>query len=245
MDQPHIFTRTKIALACVLPIALLAARILYTGQSTHLHLLWNLFLAWLPLLFAYLALYAWQKRSIAAPVLAVIWLLFLPNAPYLVTDIIHMPYHGGTSALYDAVLLFVFAMGGIFLGTVSLRWMADAVAKEWGSFWGQGFALGVIGLTGFGIYLGRYLRWNSWDVVTNPTSLMRDIYPFFVHPFQNWQVWIFSILFAIAFAFAYWLLQTAPAIEQPAPNNSQLQRRLNHHNRFDLVLSDNKKRRIL
>ncbi len=63
MDQSHIFTRTKIALACVLPVALLAARILYTGQTTHLHLLWNLFLAWLPLFFAYLALTAYGDND--------------------------------------------------------------------------------------------------------------------------------------------------------------------------------------
>lgn len=117
-----------------------------------------------------------------------------------------MPYHGGASALYDAVLLFVFAMGGIFLGIASLRWMEEAIARDWGVLWGQFFALGIIGLTGFGIYIGRYLRWNSWDIVANPASLVRDIRPFFIHPVQNWQVWVFSALFATAFAFAYWLL---------------------------------------
>ncbi len=156
-----------------------------------------------------------------------------------------MPYHRGTSALYDAVLLFVFAMGGIFLGTVSLRWMAGAVAEEWGGLWGQGFALGVIGLTGFGIYLGRYLRWNELGCCDESDVTRARYLSLFRPSISELAGMDFFHTFAIAFAFAYWLLQTAPAIEQPAPNNSQLQRRLNHHNRFDLVLSDNKKRRIL
>jgi len=230
----------KIAIAFMLPIALLVARVLYTGRTTYLFMLWNLFLAWLPLLFAYLTLYSRRKRSITMPIFAIAWLLFLPNAPYLVTDIIHMPYPGGASSLYDAVLFFVFAMGGIFLGTASLRWMEEAVARDWGVLWGQFFALAIIGLTGFGIYIGRYLRWNSWDVVANPVPLMREIYPFFVHPFQNWQVWVFSALFGVAFAFAYRLLQEAPATVSPAVFNGQMQRRSGHRDRFDITISNNK-----
>lgn len=216
MDRTQIFTRTQIALALVLPVALVAGRTLYTGRVAYFFLLWNLFLAWLPLLFAFLALHARRRAVVFAPLFAIAWLLFLPNAPYLVTDIIHMPRNGGISGPYDAVLLFVFAMSGAFLGVASLRWMEEAVMEEWGTTWGRLFALAVIGLTGFGVYIGRYLRWNSWDVVTNPASLLRDIYPFVVHPVQNWQVWVLSLLFAAAFAFAYWLLRETPLLAGPA-----------------------------
>ncbi len=196
----------RLMVASALPVAMLFARILYTGQITYGFLVWNLFLAWLPLIFAYLTLRAFPHRRLTALLFAVSWLLFLPNAPYLVTDLMHLHRSGDNLILYDAVMLFTLALSGLMLGAVSLRWMELAVARRFGPWSGRSFVLIVLGLTGFGIYLGRFLRWNSWDLITNPLSLLQDILPHFMYPVEYWRTWAMTLLFALSLSFVYWLL---------------------------------------
>ena len=198
-----------------LPILLMAGRVAYTGSLTHTHMVWNLFLAWLPMGFAYLAL---RPRATPRPVrlaFCLAWLLFLPNAPYLVTDMIHLPYGGGIPILYDVVLLFSSALCGLALGLVSLRWMQAAVASRLGAWSGRLFGLAALGMAGFGIYLGRYLRWSSWDVVLKPVALARDIWLHVIHPVQHWQAWALAFLFALLLTFAYGLLTTLEETKHP------------------------------
>ena len=196
----------RLLIASTLPVALLFARILYTGRITYGFLLWNLFLAWLPLIFAYLTLRSFPHRRLTALLFAVSWLLFLPNAPYLITDIMHLHYSGGNLVLYDVVMLFTAALCGLVLGAVSLRWMQMVVARQLGLWSSRVFALIVLGMTGFGIYLGRFLRWNSWDLVTNPLSLLQDISPHLLHPVIYWRTWAMTMLFGLLLLFVYWLL---------------------------------------
>ncbi len=199
--------------ASALPVAMLFARILYTGQITYGFLLWNLFLAWLPLIFAYLTLRSFPHRRLTALLFAVSWLLFLPNAPYLVTDLMHLHNSGSNLVLYDVVMLFTLALSGLMLGAVSLRWMELAVSRRFGAWSGRFFVLIVLGMTGFGIYLGRFLRWNSWDLITNPLSLLRDISPHFLYPVEYWRTWVMTLLFALSLTFVYWLLTSLPQLE--------------------------------
>jgi uncharacterized membrane protein len=202
----------RLALASALPVAMLFARILYTGRITYGFLLWNLFLAWLPLLFAYLALHSFPHRRWAAFLFAASWLLFLPNAPYLITDIMHLHYSGSNLVLYDTVMLFILALCGLLLGAVSLRWMQLVAARRFGLWFSRAFVLMALGMTGFGIYLGRFLRWNSWDLVTNPLSLLQDISPHLLHPLIYWRTWAMTLLFALALSFVYWLLAGLPQL---------------------------------
>lgn len=193
----------RLTVASALPVMLLAARYLYTGASTYRFLLWNLFLAWIPLLFAYLTLHLRLRRRLAG-LWAIAWLLFFPNAPYLITDIMHL-HQGDVPVLYDAVMLFTFAMCGVALGFVSLRWMQMGVVRRWG-FWAGGFfVLSVLGVAGVGIYIGRYLRWNSWDIVFNPMVVIRDLIPRIANPLHYWQTWAMSLLFIFLLVFLYWL----------------------------------------
>lgn len=134
-----------------------------------------------------------------------VWLLFLPNAPYLVTDLIHLGYSADAPILFDTTILFSCALCGLAMGFTSLRWMQGLVAKRWGAAVGQGFSLFALSLAGFGIYLGRYLRWNSWDVIANPTSLLNDILVRLTHPLVYWHTWAVSLVFALLLICAYWL----------------------------------------
>jgi len=204
-----------------LPVLLMAGRVAYTGSLTHTHMVWNLLLAWLPVAFAYLALRPQATPRPLRLVFCLAWLLFLPNAPYLVTDMIHLPYGGGIPILYDVVLLFSAALCGLALGLVSLRWMQAAISERLGTWPGRLFGLAALGMAGFGIYLGRYLRWSSWDVVLKPLALANDIWLHVIHPIQHWQAWALAFLFALLLAFAYGLLMTLEETKHP-PASSNL-----------------------
>ena len=141
------------------------------------------------------------------------WLLFFPNAPYILTDIMHLRYDDGVPVLFDVAMLFAFALCGLTLGFVSLRWMQIAAAKKLGLWFGRVFALIVLGMAGFGIYLGRYLRWNSWDIVLNPERLVGDIAIRMAHPLQHWHTWSMSLLFALLLGFVYWLFVIMPQMD--------------------------------
>ena len=133
-------------------------------------LAWNLFLAWIPVAAA-VAVYDLHRRGVGLSrllPLAALWLLFLPNAPYLLTDLIHL---GSRDAplWFDLVLFSAFAWTGAFLGFLSIYLMQVVVRRAHGALLGWALVGGSLLASGFGIYLGRSLRWNSWDFVTSPS----------------------------------------------------------------------------
>lgn len=196
----------RLTLAAGFPCALLIARGIYVGELIGTFLVWNLFLAWLPLLFAAAAIWAGRRSLLLALAPALAWLIFLPNSPYLVTDLMHLAYDGRVPVLFDTVMLFSFALCGLAMGLVSLRWMQSAVARRWGRWLGWGFVLAALSAASFGIYLGRYVRWNSWDLFTQPSVLLQDILTRLANPIQHWHTWAMTALFAGLLVFTYWLL---------------------------------------
>jgi uncharacterized membrane protein len=190
------WTLFRLAAICALPLALYAARVVYAGRLIYGFLAWNLFLAWLPLVFAYAAVRVGRRRPWAAAPLLGAWLAFLPNAPYLITDLIWLEGRASTLKVYDAALFFAAATCGLALGFVSLRW-AQALVGRWVGTWGSRlFVLAALGLSGFGVYLGRFRRWNSWDIVTDPLALFADIANRLAHPIRHWEMWAMTALFA-------------------------------------------------
>ena len=212
-------TAARLALITAMPAALYVARFVYTGKIAYRFLPWNLFLAWLPLVFAYLALRAGSRRPVLALPLLGAWLAFLPNAPYLITDLVWLDGRASMLKVYDAAMFFAFVSCGLAAGFVSLRWVQAFAARHVGAWGSRVFVLAALGLTGFGVYLGRFRRWNSWDIVTDPAALLHDIVTRLVHPVRNWQMWAFTALFAGLLLFLYWLfgvLTEAPAAERQA-----------------------------
>lgn len=195
----------RLALITALPAALYAARVVYTGKLAYRFLPWNLFLAWLPLVFAYLALRAGGRKPWLSLPLIGAWLAFLPNAPYLITDLIWLNGDASILKVYDAAMLFTFATCGLAAGFVSLRWVQALVARRAGRWGSRLFVVAALGLTGFGVYLGRFRRWNSWDIVTDPASLFRDITIRLADPRQHWRMWALTALFAGLLLALYWL----------------------------------------
>lgn len=134
-------------------------------------LAYNLVLAWLPLAFAFVAARA-PGRLAFLP--AALWLAFLPNAPYLVTDLIHVGDAGGDVVL-DAAAIGTAAAVGVVLGGLSLALMQARVAVAAGTRAGWLFAYGILALAGLGVYIGRVLRWNSWDAFVRPLEIGSDL----------------------------------------------------------------------
>jgi len=201
--------------ACV---ALLAARVLSTGNLRYGFLLWNLFLAWLPLGFALLASEKYHRASgqdWRFLGLAGGWLLFFPNAPYIFTDLTHLRTRYFPTFWVDLSLILLCALTGLVLGFVSLYLMQSVVERMFGRAASWLFVAGVAALSGFGIYLGRFLRFNSWDVLLKPRQLYHGIGNWAADPLANPSGVTFPLLFG-AFLFITYLMLYALTHLRPA-----------------------------
>jgi len=147
------------------------------GTSTFFFLIWNLFLAWIPYGLALCIDKVHQQFSSRVLTLGClfVWLLFLPNAPYLITDLVHLKWRSPIPYWYDIMLFVSFAWTGLLLCLVSLFEIHFFLRKHLAKRWSWPILLSVIFLTGVGVYIGRFLRWNSWDILTQPISLIKDL----------------------------------------------------------------------
>jgi uncharacterized membrane protein len=186
-------------------IAMIGFRIAYTGSREHIAIAWNLFLAWIPFAIA-LFVYDRARRGISRPALGVgaaLWLLFLPNAPYIVTDLKYIGRGGGVPELYDLLLLTGAAWAGLLLGLMSLLLMHAVAQRIVGAITAWCCVVAVLALSSFGIYLGRVQRWNSWDVFVRPGSLAAEIAGAAVDPFSHPKPIAVMILFTFFLTACY------------------------------------------
>ena len=166
---------------------LLAVRVDRVGEPAFVFLTWNLFLAWIPFALS-LGVAALHRRRGPRALLWVFgagWLLFLPNAPYILTDFIHLGRVGGAPLWFDAALIGAFAATGLALGLASLLVVHHVVEARAGRLVGWAVAVGSLVLSAIGIYVGRFPRFNSWDVVTDPHDLVTVILQRLANPLGN------------------------------------------------------------
>jgi len=189
---------------------LIVARILYSGSITSLFLVWNIFLAWIPYVLSRFFMAYRQKQKWKQFVLLGTWLLFFPNALYIVTDLVHIDRESMVPWWFDAVLLFLASFIGIVLGFVSLR----KAERYLLSYFSQKIVSVQITLLlflgSFGVYLGRFERWNSWDVVHNPLGLSVNIMECILFPVENYRVWGITLLFTLTFYVLYFFMSNLP-----------------------------------
>lgn len=199
---------------------LAGARIAWTHNVRYTFLLWNLFLAWLPLLFALLACELDRRgarRDWRFASLTTAWLVFFPNAPYIFTDVIHLTISFYRHFWVDLSLVLLCALTGFVLGFVSLYLMQAVVTRMFGRVTGWLFILLVAALSGFGIYLGRMLRFNSWDVLARPLALSKSIGAWASNPMAHPNSYVFPMLFAAFLFVSYVMLYALTHLPKPMP----------------------------
>ncbi len=174
---------------------LLMARILRTHTIMFAFIPWNLLLAAIPLYLSY-RLNKTTDRRMPWVYLAA-WLLFFPNAMYIITDIFHLRERPDVPQWYDLLILFSAAISGVIMGFLSLQNVEQFLRRNISYKLVPWAVLFFFLLCGYGIYLGRYLRWNSWDIITQPISLLLDVKQDVLHPVRNNQCWMLSGLFGV------------------------------------------------
>ena len=208
--SPRLFSRARLALTFVLAaslalsVLLVAGRVALTGRLFFLFMLWNLLLAVVP--YAISTMLTVARGPLRARILVpagAAWLLFFPNAPYILTDFFHLEARAGVPLWYDLVLIVSCAWNGLMLAYASLSDMQRLVQQRLGFWPGWVFAAVALLLSGFGIYLGRYMRFNSWNIITNPIALFFDIMNRVLHPFSFPGTWGMTFLFGLFLLLGY------------------------------------------
>jgi len=178
-------------------------RISLTDNTRYLWMNWNLFLALIPLLFAWL--FEISSRIWVRVVLFLAWLFFLPNAIYMVTDFIHMNTSTDIELLwYDGMMLFAYALVGVYVSWMTTVKIVEEIPT--GTYGRYGIYGAISLLTAFGIYLGRYIRWNTWDIVTRPLDLFVNVFDVItthIHEPVFYLTIIFFTLFSLVSVFSY------------------------------------------
>lgn len=193
----------------LLSVALVAARNYVAGNHYFRFLIWNLFLAFIPYIIStWLAYYTQTKKStLIISGATALWLLFFPNAPYILTDLFHLRPRSEIPYWYDLLLILSFAWNGLILAFVSLTEMQQMFSKLFNKVTSWLFVIATLCLSAFGIYLGRYLRWNSWDIITNPQGLAFDILDRFIHPFAHGRTWYMTLGFSAFLIVGYFTIK--------------------------------------
>lgn len=197
-----------ILLSTFFSLALLSARVLQSHSFAYRNLIWNLFLAWIPYLFSIWAAALYVSRPGRRWVIifpGILWLIFFPNAPYIITDFLHLADRPRIPIWYDILMLAAFAWTGFFLAIVSLRTMQIIVKNHFGWFMSWVFAGTALTLGGIGIYLGRFSRWNSWDIFFSPKEILFDVAVRIVNPLSNLNFFGFTTIIT-AFLIVFYLM---------------------------------------
>lgn len=195
----------KIVMSFLLFVAaMLVMRIAYANNVRYIFLLWNLFLGWIPFQLGVALTQKqhynkWIKYGLLAS-----WLLFFPNALYIITDLIHLENSGDKVPVwFDAILLFTSSVTGLIMAFVSLFQVELLLHKYLRTKHVNKLIVAALFLGSFGVYLGRFLRWNSWDIVANPVSLLLEIAVRFTNPLLHYKTWGITLLLTCLFSLLY------------------------------------------
>ncbi|MEZ4318919.1 MAG: DUF1361 domain-containing protein [Myxococcota bacterium] len=220
MNDLHCFARRHALYATLLlgaaAVASYGVRVAYTDSWTFLFLPRNLALGWIPVAVALLVAAASRAGQgwLVAP-LTGLWLLFLPNSVYLLTDLIHLRSRPDIPHVWDSTMCGAFAGAGIVAGVSALSIVEEAVGRHLGVLWTR-LALGpVFLLTGLGVWLGRYERWNSWDIARDPLGIALDVLRPMLQP--STHLWGITLTYAAVLAISWLALVSVRSEPQQAP----------------------------
>ena len=206
-----IFTRFKIfsllSISMLLSMVLLIIRMKLTHSFFYLFLVWNLFLAVIPFTITTYLVSIPKLNKIGLVVWFSVWLLFLPNAPYIITDLLHLKISPNHLLWLDVLVVSSFALNGLLMFLLSLLDMETLLNQFLKREKTNYMIICILFLSGFGVYLGRFLRYNSWEILQNPSDLFNDIFNIILHPNQHFEAWLFTFLFGAFLSIGFWMFK--------------------------------------
>jgi len=190
--------------------AMIIARILYSGNVRFIFLTWNIFLAWIPyVLSGFFKTYR-NREKYKQVILFTTWLLFFPNALYIITDLIHLQHETNVPVWYDAILLFASSFAGLMMAFISLHRVENFLESIFTKRTVLLLVPGILFLGAFGVYLGRFQRWNSWNVINDPLALGLDIFSRIVSPQDNLKTWGITFILTVLYSILYFFIKIIP-----------------------------------
>lgn len=188
----------------VFAISLCTLRIIKTDAPAYIFLIWNLFLAFVPW---WISSYfkSRQRLSWKSLPLLVLWLLFLPNAPYILTDLFHLKHRSPIPLWFDLVLILSFAFLGLLVFYKSLKDMIGLFRSYMSPRLLTVLTYGIFWIISFGLYLGRFLRFNSWDIM-NPVSLGKACCRLVLDGHSLKDVCAFTFIFSSFLMFLFFMI---------------------------------------
>ncbi len=213
-----LFNRFKIfyllGISITLSIVLLMIRMKLTHSYFFLFLIWNLFLAIIPFAITTYLVSIPKLNKIGFVIWFCIWLLFLPNAPYIITDLLHLKISSSHLLWLDILVVSSFALNGLLMFLLSLLDMETLLSQYLKVKKTRFTMILILFLSGFGVYLGRFLRYNSWEIIQSPLSLFNDIFNIISHPNQHLEAWLFTFLFGLFLSIGFWMFKNLTSIEK-------------------------------
>jgi len=172
--------------SCFLCFGLIVLRVMATGKLQFIFLIWNLFLAFIPFFIAnWLYLFRDRFNKITVIPMVAMWLLFFPNAPYIITDIIHLHPSKDFGYWYNLLIVISCVWNALVMGLLSLNDIQNVLTEKFGKLTAWIVSISSVFLGAFGIYLGRILRWNSWDLFFDTKCLVYDITDRIINPMSH------------------------------------------------------------
>ena len=191
LKNKSLYVNLMLSIGFALTLLLFRAKITHT--YFYFFLVWNLFLAGIPYVISQTVKHSQYLRNskVLSGLAFTIWLLFLPNSPYIITDLVHLHNQASNLVWFDLFLVFVFALNGLVLGLLSLLDMSKIISARFDKTVAAYTIFKVCLLSGFGIYLGRFLRFNSWDVLTKPKSVFFET----LYTLREPKAWLITFAF--------------------------------------------------
>jgi len=210
MKRLYVSARARLGIALVgssaASLGLYAAGALAGRGNLFGYLPWNLMLAWIALILA-----LWLERILQrslwsswyALLLTALWLAFLPNTFYMISDFVHIQEAGDIDLLFDVVLFSSFIFNSVILGYLSLGIVHRQLAKRLTAKTVTSLVTAVLFICSFAIYVGRELRWSTWDILTNPSSLLFDVSDRVLNPHEHPHTFTTTASFFVLLASMY------------------------------------------
>jgi uncharacterized membrane protein len=192
-------------------LLLLTTRIILTHSLTYIFFAWNLFLAITPLV---LSNYLLKQKKIGIKSITIIlmWLFFYPNAPYIITDFFHYVERPPVPYWFDLLICISAVWNGLIIGLISLIQVEQFLSRHLKPIAVKTIVLASFLLCGYGIYIGRFLRFNSWNIITDIDGLFDASFERIIHPFHHISTWSFTLLFAAMMAVFYYTIKSISQI---------------------------------